>query len=103
MEVKETIQVETSKKIPKQTADVITISSDSESPAIVEEMPETSTKVLASDETDGITETVEVESSSLATKDHPDNEIMETVEELGLYVLLLHQFVNCFVCREVVL
>ena len=84
VEVKEAIQVETNKKIPKQTTDVITISSDSESPAVVEEMPETSTKVLASDETDGVTETVEVESSSLATKDHPDDEIVETVEELGL-------------------
>ena len=68
----------------KKTGDVITISSDSDSPAIIEEIPESSTQVLGNDDTDGITETVEVESSSLATNDHPNDEIMETVEELGL-------------------
>ncbi|CAB4005554.1 Integrator complex subunit 12 [Paramuricea clavata] len=78
-EVKEAVHMEI-----KKTGDVITISSDSDSPAIIEEIPESSTQVLGNDDTDGITETVEVESSSLATNDHPNDEIMETVEELGL-------------------
>jgi hypothetical protein len=71
---------------------VIATLSESDSSAVVEEIPETSTQVIAStDDTDGITETVEVESSSLAIKDEPDDEIMETVEELGMYGTLWRQ------------
>ena len=77
--------MESIKKSAGQTADVITLNSDSDGPAITEEIAETSAQVLANDDTDGVTETVEVESSLLATNDHPDDEIMETMEELGLF------------------
>ena len=65
------------------STDVITISSDSDNPAIIEEIPETSAQRAGKDVTDGVTETIEVESLSLASTEHPDDEIMETVEELG--------------------
>ena len=77
--------MESIKKSAGQTADVITLNSDSDGPAITEEIAETSAQVLANDDTDGVTETVEVESSLLATNDHPDDEIMETMEELGSF------------------
>ena len=76
--------METIKKTLVVSTDVITISSDSDNQAVIEEIPETSTQRVGKDVTDGITETVEVESSSLASTEHPDDEIMETVEELGL-------------------
>ena len=76
--------METIKKTHVVSTDVITISSDSDNQAVIEEIPETSTQRVGKDVTDGITETVEVESSSLASTEHPDDEIMETVEELGL-------------------
>ena len=76
--------METVKKTHVVSTDVITISSDSDNQAVIEEIPETSTQRVGKDVTDGITETVEVESSSLASTEHPDDEIMETVEELGL-------------------
>ena len=76
--------METIKKTHVVSTDVITISSDSDNQAVIEEIPDTSTQRVGKDVTDGITETVEVESSSLASTEHPDDEIMETVEELGL-------------------
>ena len=76
--------METIKKTHVVSTDVITISSDSDNQTVIEEIPETSTQRVGKDVTDGITETVEVESSSLASTEHPDDEIMETVEELGL-------------------
>ena len=63
--------------------DIITISSDSDSPAVIEEIPLASKQALGNNETEEVTETVEIESSSLVTNDHPDDEIMDTVEELG--------------------
>ncbi|XP_028399901.1 integrator complex subunit 12-like [Dendronephthya gigantea] len=89
-EVKEPVQVETIKKPlskpPPLKADPITISSDSSGPATIEEVPETSLQILGKVKTEDVTETVEVESLSFGagTNDHPDDDIMETVEELGL-------------------
>lgn len=82
--IREAIQVETIRKTPHvELKEVITISSDSEV-ATAEEFPEGSALASGHDDTDGITETVEVSSSTLAANNHPDDEIMETVEELGL-------------------
>lgn len=74
---------------------MITISSDSDGPAIIEEVPETLSQALGKDKTEGVTETVEVESLPLGSNDHPDDDIMETVEELGwllinLFLLYFH-------------
>lgn len=84
---KEGIQVETITKVPLLSAnEVITISSDSEV-QVVEDVSDTALTIIEDDKTDGFTETVEMGSSMMQSTDIPDDNVLETIEELGLLEL----------------